>query len=272
VRLATSQPTVLFSGSESSAARRLDLPASTSLEVLGLPSGAGTRLNVRLPGDGRQVPPAEGWIEAGAVARAGNPGVLPWAYPAVLSASVRMAVPYRTQLDGSPYAAANCGPTVLGMVLEAFGRNIEPSSVRDQVLDAEDFARWDDDAGSYIWALARVAEANGVHTFGLYDDEADQRFHRWTTDEIRDSVSHGRPVVVQVLYRGLPGRADSAYRGDHYIVVTGLLGEQFLYNDPIGGPIEGPGWDRVMSPAQLQRAMNASDTPFAHTAFAVARS
>jgi hypothetical protein len=78
-------------------------------------------------------------------------------------------------------------------------------------------------------------------------------------------------VVVQVVYRGLPGRADSAYYGDHYIVVTGLVGDQFLYNDPIGGPIEGPGWDRVMSAAQLQRAMNASDRPYTHTAFAVAR-
>jgi hypothetical protein len=236
-----------------------------------LPGDQGTRLKVRLPGDGRQVPPSEGWIDAGAVARAGAPGVLPWAYPAVLSASVRMAVPYRTQLDGSPYASANCGPTVLGMVLEAFGRNIEPSSVRDQVLDAESFPRWDNDAGSYIWALATVAEANGIHTYGLYDDAAEQQFHRWTTDEIRDSVAQGRPVVVQVVYRGLPGRAASAYSGDHYIVVTGLVGDQFLYNDPIGGPIEGPGWDRVISPAQLQRAMNASDRPYSHTAFAVAR-
>jgi hypothetical protein len=271
VWLATSRATPLFSGPEASASPRLDLPTSTSLEVQSLPTGPGTRLKVRLPGNGREVPPAEGWIDAATVARAGSPGALPWAYPAVLSASVRMAVPYRTQLDGSPYAGANCGPTVLGMVLEAFGRNIEPSSLRDQVLDVEDFPRWDDAAGSFIWALARVAEANGVHTYGLYEDASEQRYHRWTVDEIRDSVGHGRPVVVQVVYRGLPGRADSAYRGDHYIVVTGLLGDQFLYNDPIGGPIEGPGWDRVMTPAQLQRAMNASDTPYSHTAFAVAR-
>jgi Peptidase_C39 like family len=274
VWLTTAQSTPLFSGAEAAANRQLDLPASTSLEVLSLPQGQGTRIKVRLPGDGRQVPPSEGWIDANALARTPTPGVgqVPWSYPAVLSASVRMAVPYRTQLDGSPYASANCGPTVLGMVLEAAGRNIEPSTLRDQVLDAEDFPRWDDEAGSYIWALARVAEANGIHTYGLYEDQSEQRFHRWTIDEIRESVSQGRPVVVQVVYRGLPKRQDSPYTGDHYIVVTGLLGDQFLYNDPIGGPIEGPGWDRVMSPAQLQRAMNASDTAYTHTAFAVGRS
>jgi hypothetical protein len=273
VWLATAQPTPLFSGAEASARRSLDLPASTSLEVLSLDSAPGTRLKVRLPGDGRQVPPAEGWVDAAALARAATPGVgqVPWSYPAVLSASVRLAVPYRTQLDGSPYAGANCGPTVLGMVLEAFGHNVEPPSLRDQVLDAEDFPRWDDDAGSYIWALARVAEANGIRTYGLYDDPVEQRLHRWTTDEIRASVAQGRPVVVQVVYRGLPKRQGASYTGDHYIVVTGLLGDDFLYNDPIGGPIEGPGWDRVMTPTQLQRAMNASDTPYTHTAFAVGR-
>ena len=42
-------------------------------------------------------------------------------------------------------------------------------------------------------------------------------------------------MIVQVVYRGLPGREDSGYWGDHYIVITGLMGDQFLYNDPIGG-------------------------------------
>jgi hypothetical protein len=273
VWLATAQPTPLLSGPGASASASLNLPPAISMEVLGLDPARGPRLHVRLPGDGRQVPPAEGWVDAGGVARAPAPGAgqVPWSYPAVLKADTRMVVPYRTQLDGSAYEGANCGPTVLGMVLESFGRILDSRTLRDQVLDAQQFPRWDDDAGSYIWALARVAEANGVRTFGLYDDAEGQSLHRWSVDEIRQSVRQGRPVVVQVYYRGLPLRQGSAYRGDHYIVVTGLLGDRLLYNDPIGGPVEGPGWDRVMTPAQLERAMNASDTPYTHTAFAVGR-
>jgi hypothetical protein len=76
-----------------------------------------------------------------------------------------------------------------------------------------------------------------------------------------------------VFYRALPGRESSSYYGDHYIVVTGLVGDRFLYNDPIGGAVahESPGYDRIMTTAQLQRAMRASDTPYAFTAFGLAR-
>jgi hypothetical protein len=72
----------------------------------------------------------------------------------------------------------------------------------------------------------------------------------------------------------LPGREDSGYYGDHYIIITGLLGDNFLYNDPIGGSAahEGPGYDRLMSSTQLRRAMRASDTGYQFSAFGVARS
>jgi len=51
------------------------------------------------------------------------------------------------------------------------------------------------------------------------------------------------------------------------------MGDDFLYNDPIGGleAHEAPGYDRLMSPIQLRRAMRASDTPYAYTAFALGR-
>jgi Peptidase_C39 like family len=110
-----------------------------------------------------------------------------------------------------------------------------------------------------------------VQARGLY--EADGSLHHWTTDEIRSSVSTGQPVIVQVLYRALPGRQGSAYYGDHYIIITGLVGDQFLYNDPIGGTAahEVPGYDREMSAAELQHAMRASDTEYAFSAFSLAR-
>jgi hypothetical protein len=157
------------------------------------------------------------------------------------------------------------------MALESIGINMPPHDVRGEVLSSENFSADDTDAGSYIWALADVARENGLQAHGLYD--ADGSLHHWTVDEIRASLKNNQPVIVQVIYRGLPGREDSGYYGDHYIIVTGLVGDNFLYNDPIGGAIarESPGYDRVMTPDQLQHAMRASDTEYAFSAFGVSR-
>jgi hypothetical protein len=146
-----------------------------------------------------------------------------------------------------------------------------PPDLRTEVLSAENFQPDDTDAGSYIWALADVAQSHGLHANGLY--ATDGSLHHWNLDEMRASLLGGQPVIVQVVYRGLPGRSDSGYYGDHFIVLTGLLGDDFLYNDPIGGAQahEAPGYDRLISPAQLERAMHASDRPYAFSAFSLSK-
>ena len=70
-------------------------------------------------------------------------------------------------------------------------------------------------------------------------------------------------------YRALPGREGAFFFGDHYIVVTGILDDGFLYNDPID--YDGPGWDRVMSGERLARAMDTSDRRYVQAGFAVAQ-
>ncbi|HEY0582371.1 MAG TPA: C39 family peptidase [Chloroflexota bacterium] len=265
----------VWSTADASAQRIVDVPSTVLMEAIGPEYVAGTRLHVQLPGDGRTVPPTQGWVDADVLTRTRTPSPfdLPWAYPENLRADVRLNVPYRTQLDGSDYASANCGPTVLGMALESFGMNPAPPDLRGQVLRSEEFDPTDTDAGSYIWALANVARDHGLKTHGLYESDGES-LHRWTADEIRDAVRAKQPVIVQVYYRALPGREDSGYYGDHYIIITGLLGDNFLYNDPIGGSAarEGPGYDRLMSSTQLRRAMRASDTGYQFSAFGVARS
>jgi len=272
--LNTNRSTPLWGGADSTASRSLDVPGAALMEVIGPEPVQGRRVHVRLPGDGRQVPPAQGWIDGEALMRAGAPSFtqLPRAYPEILAADVRLRVPYRTQLDGSDYESANCGPTTLGMALEAFGVNVAPPTLRNEVLLSEDFNPDDVDAGSFIWALARVAQSQGVKTYGLYDGDG-ETLHRWTVDEVRANVRAGRPVIAQVVYRGLPGREDSGYYGDHYVVITGLMGDDFIYNDPIGGAEarEVPGWDRLMTADQLAQAMRASDRPYAYTAFGLSR-
>jgi LysM repeat protein len=178
------------------------------------------------------------------------------------SNDVRLGVPYRSQLDGTPWQGANCGPVSLGMGLESLGIWVSSTDLRRQVLAAQGFGG--NASGTLLDALARVAARNGARTIGL---EGDAGLARWSPDDIRSQLRAGRPVIVQVRYRALPGRGYSAYAGDHYIVLSGLAGETFLYNDPLD--IDGPGRNRQMTAGELERAMNASDRRYAYAAFAL---
>ena len=221
------------------------------------------------PGDGRR-PAVEGWIEVGPVAPIPDPSVAAWFALSreMLAAGVPspwLKVPYRSQLDGTRYAGANCGPTTANMVLEAFGLEVQQPDLRREVLalqPAEDC----DDCGTYIQNLAEVIARRGLKIGKLRDGDP-RAFHRWTLEEVRAELGAGRPVIAQVYYRGLPGRETANYYGDHYIVLTGLLGDRFLYNDSIDS--EGPGYSRLIPPRTLDDAMRDSDFPYA--AFSVGR-
>lgn len=249
------------------------LPAGSLLQVQQQDPVQGRRIHVASPGNGETTLSAEGWIDTAAVREIPPPAAtrVPLGFPLDLSAAVRLNVPYRGQLDGSSYAEANCGPTALGMVLQGFGVNLPPAQIRGDVLTAQGDDPGDDGAGSFVWALAAAAQKHGASVIGLYMQGGN--LHRWTTADVRQQVDAGHPVILQVRYRDLPGRSASPYLGDHYIVITGVVGNEFLYNDPIGGAAarEAPGWDRVVSEQQLARAMNASDQRFAYSGFALAR-
>lgn len=243
------------------------LEPSDYVEVVG--EAQGDWAHVYFLGDGRR-PPAEGWLAAGPARpfpteEAAEAFALTREVLASQVPSPWLKVPYRSQLDGSPYAGANCGPTAAGMVLEWFGFPVAPPDLRREVLalqPGEDC----DDCGVYIQNLAEVIGRRGLRVIGLWDAPPDA-FHRWTLDEIRAELQAGHPVIPQVYYRALPGRADAPYYGDHYIVLTGMLGDRFTYNDPIDS--DGPGFSRLIEAGQLERAMGRSQEPFA--AFAVGR-
>ncbi len=223
---------------------------------------------MRAPGDGRTRQAMTGWVDAIDldVGRAPATRELPQAYPADTAMDIsHVFAPYRSQLDGAPYAEANCGPTAVGMALEAFGVGVSSRQLRAGALDAQHM--FGNGVGTLITALAQVVDQNGLAIFGLR--EANGALHRWTLDDIRGQVHQGHPVIVQVRYRSLPGRGGAYYFGDHYILVTGVVGDGFLYNDPID--IDGIGWDRVISGATLRTAMNASDARYAYSAVAVGR-
>lgn len=95
------------------------------------------------------------------------------------------------------------------------------------------------------------------------------QLRRWSVDDVRAQVRAGHPVIAQVYYARLPGRERVVNGPDHYIVITGVVDDGFLYNDSIDS--DGVGWDRVISGDRLYAAMDASDRRFRYAAFAAAR-
>lgn len=172
-----------------------------------------------------------------------------------------LQLPFRSQLDGSPYAVANCGPTALSMLLAYYGVDASPWELRVQSMKAQH--SWVDDDGGYsdsygvfVYNLASVGEGYGFRAEGLWRHEARHVdvLREWRATDLRRSIADGRPVIVQVLYRALPAHTRSHYEDDHYIVVHGTVGDDFVYSDPLDGP------DQVISEDSLVRAMTLASS------------
>jgi hypothetical protein len=179
---------------------------------------------------------------------------------------VWLRVPYHSQIDGTDYADANCGPTSVSMALDAYGISDTPGNLRAAALKIQNMDGCDD-CGTFIGVLAKVIEGHGLKTFNLKDDP--DTLHHWTVDEVRAQLQNGHVVIPQVQFRQLPGRLTSPYYGDHYIVVTGISGTSFLYNDPVDS--DGRGYGRLITADQLSKAMAAAHGEYANAAFAVGR-
>lgn len=176
--------------------------------------------------------------------------------------TVRLTVPYRSQLDGDPYQGGNCGPATMGMILAAYGKQVPTQELRALVNDLQ--GTWGTyDSGTFIENLGVIAERHGLKPLDLF---AGTKLRRWTLDDVRGHLQAGHPVVPQVWFRGLPGRENRDYNGDHYIVLTGYEGDDFLYSDSIDS--DGPGANRRISATQLENAWRNSDFPYAALAIA----
>lgn len=185
---------------------------------------------------------------------------------------VLVSVPYRSQVDGSPYASANCGPVSVAMVLEHFGIHATSWDVRVRAMQAQ--GSWTDSEGGYshsygvfIQHLATVVQGYGLRTYGLWQREGTHvsDVRQWDAAAMRQALRDGHPVIVQVNYRTLPGREDIAYFGDHYMVVHGFEDGSFVYSDPMDRAGGGP--SRLIAEGDLMRAMQRASNPRA--AFAI---
>jgi hypothetical protein len=169
-------------------------------------------------------------------------------------ASFLLRVPFRTQIDGTAFSLVNCGPASLSMVLAAFGLDVDPPSLRDYLnrLVGND----DTEQGTSLYALAQIAQEAGLNVFG---PSGRGGYQSWTVDAIRDQIRAGHPVITLTKYRRLPGHFGSVTDFDHYIVITGLAGVDFVYND--GAFSTEYGYNLIITPDQLERAWADSSVP-----------
>jgi hypothetical protein len=182
---------------------------------------------------------------------------------AIDAASFRLNVPFRTQKDGSPWQGANCGPAVLGMILDGFG--ISGQATDDLRFRAHTYqGTLGVRTGTALDHIAHVAEDFGVSTHGLYN--ADGSWHTWTVEDIRAELRQGHPVMPLVRLYLLPTYESSLPRWGHYVLVTGMTEDGFFYIDPLQtNATDGRGG--FMSAARLMAAIQGSHIPGQAVAF-----
>jgi hypothetical protein len=168
---------------------------------------------------------------------------------------VWLGVPFRSQIDGGDFQYVNCGPASLTMVLAGFGLEVGPSQVRDYLNNLID--NFDTDLGTSLDSLSRIAREAGLTPMDLYSDRGGYR--DWSTDAVRWHIQQGHPVITLVKYRNLPGHSKSLSEFDHYIVISGLTPNGFIYNDAAFATTLGYGLE--ISDVELETAWDNSSIP-----------
>jgi hypothetical protein len=168
---------------------------------------------------------------------------------------VWLGVPFRSQIDGGNFQYVNCGPASLTMVLAGFGLDVGPSQVREYLNSLID--NFDTGLGTSLDVLSRIGKDAGLTPMDLYSNAGGYR--NWATDAVRWHVQQGHPVITLVKYRNLPGHTRSMSEFDHYIVISGLTPNGFIYNDAAFATTLGYGLE--ITDVELQYAWENSSIP-----------
>ncbi len=152
----------------------------------------------------------EGWVYGKCVSSGKPPSTLGSGSLAP-GDEVYVNTPLRTQYDpvNGEYQSSWCGPTVLGMIYEQYGRKETTKAIADRVYNYE--ARM----GTYVSDLVKDAREHG---FPDTEIRTGVDF-----DYIKENLEAGRPVIVGV---------EVAWKSGHYMVVVGLEGDKIIVNDP----------------------------------------
>ena len=175
----------------------------------------------------------------------------------LLGPSFRLVVPFRTQKDGGRWQTSNCGPATLGMLLDGFGiGGHETDDLRLQMHTYQGTVGMR--TGTGLEHVAHVAEDLGVRTHGLYNPDGSYR--TWQVSEIVDELRVGRPVMPLVRLYLVPGYEGLAPRWGHYILLTGLTPDGFVFSDSLKTDPT-PGTTGLISERQLATALANSHIP-----------
>jgi hypothetical protein len=180
--------------------------------------------------------------------------------PALLAGVDALAVPFKTQFDGSAYASTDCGPASVAMVIEyETGDKLTPLQARQAImkLPGGGYAS-NPNSGTAIQDLGRVARQHGLDVFS--GDGASSV--GWGPERIRKHLAQGHPVIVLTRVGYLPGYTPGTPI-DHYIVLTGTSPTGYVYNDPAFSN----GIRRQITEQQLVLAQRASSVPGQGIAF-----
>jgi hypothetical protein len=196
--------------SDGAAAARLSTPATLGDEVLSLASS------------GLLDPGSDGSLDASPdldVLTEGGAGDDGWG----------LRVPYRTQFDGSTFEWGNCGVAAIAMAMEYYGQPWSTHEVRLAINAMT--GNWATQAG-VDWRYLKLAlERRGFATDGPYTRRGG--YWSWTLEELLVETAQGRPALLLVHYRSLPGHEDDEWPGDHYVLFLGLTRDgRVLYHDP----------------------------------------
>jgi hypothetical protein len=196
-------------------------------------------------------------MELSGVSRIPGINVDPTSVPMIEAAPAgALSVPYRSQLDGSPQARANCGPASLGMLMAHLGNGTSIADLRWSINTT--MGRWHVTNGSSWDALARAAESRGLRGVGLYS--APRTLRKWTVDDLRVEIGHGYPVMVLTRYKHLPGREDSRVQYNHYVVVVGIAPDGTVYHHDPAYLDASSGAYRTITPQQFEVAWSSVST------------
>jgi hypothetical protein len=173
------------------------------------------------------------------------------------AASFRLAVPFRTQKDGGRWQTSNCGPATLGMVLDGYGiAGHETDDLRIQMHTYQGTLGMR--TGTGLEHVSHVAEDLGIKTHGLYNP--DGAYRTWQVSDVVAELRQGRPVMPLVRLYLVPGYEGLAPRWGHYILLTGLTPDGFIFSDALKTD-PSAGTTGLISERQLATAIANSHIP-----------
>jgi LysM repeat protein len=182
------------------------------------------------------------------------------AAPMLLAGSAALPLPFLNQFDGSAYAATDCGPASVAMVIDfETSEHLTPLQARQAIikLPGGGYAA-NPNSGTAIQDLGRLARAHGLETYPG-DGPASTG---WGPERLRKHLDQGHPVIVLTRVGYLPGYTPGTPI-DHYIVLTGTTPSGYVYQDPALSN----GAGRTITVKQLQVAQSASSVPGQGMAF-----